>query len=200
MISAKVEAKGLMQVPYDSGHYLDALAPRHFPRLLKAIEPDAHEVAMVPALDTTEETHILNIRGAVAGCVPFNAFYDVTYPAEPQPHVKVELTSFANKYLSVTGKFFVQVINPQFAASFADGKPLAVAENQLVVLHIEEWELRRWMILLALPLRIYLKWKVRTEVRRIGEFVARERGRPTTEGLGFRASTAIIKWSSTPKA
>jgi hypothetical protein len=118
MISATVEARGLMQVPHDPAHYLNALAPAQFARLLKAIEPDAHEVGMTPAPNAAVETHVLNIRGAVAGCVPFNALYDVTYPDEPQPHVKVKLTSFANKYLSVTGKFFVQPVNPQLAASF----------------------------------------------------------------------------------
>ena len=104
MISAKVETLGLMQVPYDSVHYLNALAPPHLPRLLKAIEPDAHEVKLCPVPDAAEETHVLNIRGAVAGCVPFDALYDVTYPLEPRPQVKVELTSFANKDLSVAGK------------------------------------------------------------------------------------------------
>jgi hypothetical protein len=83
-------------------------------------------------------------------------------------------------------------MNPQLAASFANGKPLAAPENQLVVLHTEEWELRRWMILFALPLRIYLKWKVKTEVRRVGEFVAREQGKPAGEGVGFSAFTALI--------
>jgi hypothetical protein len=52
------------------------------------------------------------------------------------------------------------------------------------------------MILFALPLRIYLKWKVKTEVRRMGEFVARERGRPSGEGVGFRMSSAKITWVS----
>jgi len=46
----------------------------------------------------------------------------------------------------------------------------------------------------ALPLRIYLKWKVKTEVRGMGEFVARERGRPSGEGVGFRMSSAKISW------
>jgi hypothetical protein len=45
-------------------------------------------------------------------------------------------------------------------------------------------------------LRIYLKWKVKTEVRRMGEFVARERGRPSGEGVGFRMSSAKITWGS----
>jgi hypothetical protein len=49
---------------------------------------------------------------------------------------------------------------------------------------------------LTFPLRIYLKWKVKTEVRRMGEFVARERGRPSGEGVGFRMSAAKITWVS----
>jgi predicted phosphodiesterase len=46
------------------------------------------------------------------------------------------------------------------------------------------------------PLRIYLKWKVKAEVRRMGEFVAIERGRPSKEGVGFRTSTAKVTWIS----
>jgi hypothetical protein len=52
------------------------------------------------------------------------------------------------------------------------------------------------MILLTLPLCIYLKGKVRTEARRMGEFAAREQGKPTNEIIGFRTSTAIITWVS----
>lgn len=200
MISAKVEAQGLMYVPYDSVHYLQALAPAHFPRLLKAIEPDAREVRMSPASNAAAETHLLSIRGAVAGCVPFAALYDVTYPVAPRPHVRVELTSYANKDLSVSGQFFVQHSDAQAVVSLTNGKAVAALEKQLVILHIEAWELRRWMILLAFPLRIYLKWKVKTEVRRMGEFVAREQGRPSREGVGFRMSTALITWTSKAKA
>jgi hypothetical protein len=194
MIVAKIEAVGLMHLPYDPSHYLNVLAPRSFARLLKAIEPDAREVSMNPAADATEETHILNIRGAVAGLIPFDASYNVTYPSEPQPHVKVELTSYFNKDLYVTGQFFIQPLNSQHASSLSNGR--AAPETRLAVHHIEVWELRRWMILLALPLRIYLKWKVKTEVRRMGEFVARERGRPSDEGVGFRTSSAKITWDS----
>src|SRR5262245_60089552 len=196
MIAAKIEAVGLMHLPYDPVHYLNALAPRSFARLLKAIEPDAREVNMNPAPGDAEESHILNIRGAVAGFVPFDALYKVTYPAEPQPRVKVELTSYVSKDLYVAGQFFVQPLAPQHVASLANGRVIPAPEGQFVVLHVEVWELQRWMILLALPLRIYLKWKVKTEVRRMGEFVARERGRPSSEGVGFRMSTAKITWGS----
>jgi hypothetical protein len=194
MIIAKIEAVGLMHLPYDPSHYLNVLAPRSFARLLKAIEPDAREVSMNPAADATEETHILNIRGAVAGLIPFDAFYNVTYPSEPQPHVKVELTSYFNKDLYVTGQFFIQPLTSQHASSLSNGR--AAPETRFAVHHIEVWELRRWMILLTLPLLIYLKWKVKTEVRRMGEFVARERGRPSDEGVGFRTSSAKITWFS----
>jgi hypothetical protein len=194
MIVAKIEAVGLMHLPYDPSHYLNVLTPRNFARLLKAIEPDAREVSMNPAAGATEETHILNIRGAVAGLVPFDAFYNVTYPSEPQPHVKVELTSYFNKDLYVTGQFLIQPLNSQHASSLSNGR--AAPETRFAVLHMEVWELRRWMILLTLPLRIYLKWKVKTEVRRMGEFVARERGRPSDEGVGFRTSSAKITWFS----
>lgn len=68
------------------------------------------------------------------------------------------------------------------------------------MLHVEVWELRRWIILLTLPLRIYLKWKVKTELRRLGEFVAREMGKPSGEGIGFRMSTAKITWFSEKEA
>jgi len=194
MITAKIEAVGLMHLPYDPSHYVNALAPQSFPRLLEAIEPDAREVRMNPAPDAVEEKHILNIRGAVAGFVPFDAFYDVTYPSQPRPHVKVELTSYVNKDIYVTGQFFVQNLDPQHVASLANGRAIPAPENQFAVLHVEMWELRRWMILLAFPLRIYLKWKVKTEVRRMGEFVAREQGRPSNEGVGVRMSTAKITW------
>jgi hypothetical protein len=194
MITAKIEAVGLMHLPYAPSHYTKALAPQSFARLLKAIEPDAREVRMNPAADATEETYILNIRGAVAGLVPFDAFYNVTYPSEPQPHVKVELTSYFNKDLYVTGQFLIQPLNSQHASSLSNGR--AAPETRFAVLHMEVWELRRWMILLTLPLRIYLKWKVKTEVRRMGEFVARERGRPSDEGVGFRTSSAKITWFS----
>jgi hypothetical protein len=196
MITAKIEAVGLMHLPYDPVHYLNALAPRRFANLLKAIEPDAREVSMNPAPGAAEETHILNIRGAVAGFMPFDALYKVTYPSEPQPRVKVELTSYINKDLYVAGQFFVQSLAPQIVTLLAKGKAIPAQENPFVVLHAEVWELRRWMILLTFPLRIYLKWKVKTEVRRMGEFVARERGRPSNEGVGFRMSTAKITWSS----
>jgi hypothetical protein len=194
MITAKIEAVGLMRLPYAPSHYLNALAPQSFARLLKAIEPDAREVGMNPAPGAPEETHILNIRGAVAGFVPFDAFYNVTYPSQPQPHVKVELTSYVNKDLCVAGQFFVRPLDPQHVAFLEGGRTNEEPENQYAVLHVEVWELRRWMILLALPLRIYLKWKVKTEVRRMGEFVARERGRPSGEGVGYRMSTAKITW------
>jgi hypothetical protein len=194
MITAKIEAVGLMHLPYAPSHYTKALAPQSFARLLKAIEPDAREVRMNPAPGAAEETHVLNIRGAVAGFVPFDAFYNVTYPSRPRPHVKVELTSYVNKDLYVTGQFFVSPLDPQHIAFLTNGRKNPAPENQYAVLHIEMWELRRWMILLALPLRIYLKWKVKTEVRRMGEFVARERGRPLSEGVGFRMSTAKITW------
>ena len=59
MIIAKIEAVGLMHLPYDPVHYLNALAPRSFARLLKAIEPDAREVKMNPAPGYAEQTHIL---------------------------------------------------------------------------------------------------------------------------------------------
>jgi hypothetical protein len=196
MIVAKIEAVGLMHLPYAPFHYLNALAPRSFPRLLKAIEPDAREVRMGPAPGAAEETHILNIRGAVAGLVPFDAFYNVTYPSEPQPHVKVELTSYLNKDICVTGQFFVRPLDHRHVVSLANRRTIPDPENQFEVLHVEAWELRRWMILLILPLRIYLKWKVKAEVRRMGEFVARERGRPPEEGIGFIMSTAKITWSS----
>jgi len=196
MITAKIEAVGLMRLPYDPVHYMNALAPRSFARLLKAIEPDAREVKMNPAPGDAEETHILNIRGAVAGFVPFDALYKVTYPVEPQPSVKVELTSYVNKDLYVAGQFIVKSLEPQHVASLANGRTIPAPEGQFAVLHVEVWELRRWMILLALPLRIYLKWKVKTEVRRMGEFVARERGRPSGEGVGFRMSSAKITWVS----
>jgi len=192
MITAKIEVVGLMQLPFDPVHYLNALAPRSFARLLKAIEPDAREVSMTPAPGAAEGAHILNIRGAVAGLVPFDAFYNVSYPSQPQCHVRVELTSHVNKDLYVTGQFFVQPLDPQYVASLANGRTIPAPENQFAVLHVEVWELRRWMILLTLPLRIYLKWKVKTEVRRMGEFVARERGRPSSEGVGYRMSTAKI--------
>jgi hypothetical protein len=106
----------------------------------------------------------------------------------------VELTSYVNKDLNVTGQFNVQPLDPQLVASLAMKKVIPARKNQFVVLHVEAWELRRWMIFLALPLRIYLKWKVRTEVRRMGEFVARERGRPSNEGIGYRMSIAKISW------
>jgi hypothetical protein len=194
MITAKIEAVGLMRLPYAPSHYMNALAPRSFARLLKAIEPDAREVKMNPAPGAAEETHVLNIRGAVAGFVPFDAFYNVTYPSRPQPHVKVELTSYVNKDLYVTGQFFVRPLDQQSVALLANGRTNPAPEKQFAVLHVEVWELRRWMVLLALPLRIYLKWKVKTEVRRIGEFVAHERGRPSDEGVGVRMSTAKITW------
>jgi hypothetical protein len=196
MITAKIEAVGLMHLPYDPVHYLNALAPRRFASLLKSIEPDAREVSMNPAPGAAEETHILNIRGAVAGFVPFDALYKVTYPSEPQHRVKVELTSYVNKDLYVAGQFFVQSLAPQIVTLLAKGRAIPEQESPFVVLHAEVWELRRWMILLTFPLRIYLKWKVKTEVRRMGEFVARERGRPSSEGVGFRMSTAKITWSS----
>jgi hypothetical protein len=199
MITTKIEVVGLMHLPYDQTDYLNALAPRSFAKLLKAIEPDAREVWMNPAPGAAEETHLLNIRGAVAGFVPFDAFYKVTYPSEPQPHVKIELTSYFNKYLFVSGQFVVQPLDPQLAASHLNGRAIPGPENQFVVLHMEVWELSRWMILLTLPLRIYLKWKVKTEVRRMGEFVARERGRPSKEGVGFRMSTAKITWFQSKK-
>src|SRR5215468_4120303 len=107
MITAKIEAVGFMRLPYDPSYYTNALAPQSFARLLKAIEPDAREVRMNPAPGAAEEMHVLNIRGAVAGFVPFDAFYNVTYPSRPRPHVKVELTSYVNKDLYVTGQFFV---------------------------------------------------------------------------------------------
>lgn len=195
MITAKVEAVGLMRLPYAPSHYTNALAPQGFARLLKAIEPDAREVTMNPAPGAAEEAHILNIRGAVAGFAPFDAFYNVTYPSEPQPHVKVELTSYINKDLYVTGQFFVRPLDPQHVAFLANGRTNSALERQFAVLHVEVWELRRWMILLALPLRIYLKWKVKTEVRRMGEFVACEIGKPSGEGIGFRMSTAKITWA-----
>ena len=194
MIKAKIEAVGLMRLPYEPAHYTNALAPQSFAKLLKAIEPDAREVRMNPAPGATDKTYILNIRGAVAGFVPFDAFYNVTYASQPQPHVKVELTSYVNKDLYVTGQFFVRPLDPQHAAFLANGRMNLAPESQYAVLHFEMWELRRWMILLALPLRIYLKWKVKTEIRRMGEFVARERGRPSREGVGFRMSTAKITW------
>src|SRR5262245_21234935 len=196
MITAKIEAVGLMHLPYAPSHYFNALAPRNFARLLKAIEPDAREVRMDPAPAAAEGTHVLNIRGAVAGFVPFDALYNVTYPSEPQPHVKVELTSYINEDLYVTGQFLVQPLDHQHVASRANGKTIQATENQFAILHFEVWELRRWMILLTLPLRIYLKWKVKTEVRRMGEYVAREQGRPSGEGVGFRMSTAKITWVS----
>jgi hypothetical protein len=185
-----------MHLPYDPVHYLNALAPRSFAKLLKAIEPDAREVEMNPATGASGNTHILNIRGAVAGLVPFDAFYNVTYPSHPQPHVKVELTSYFSKDLYVTGQFSVQPLDPQHVASLANGRTIPAPESQFAVLHVEVWELRRWMILLTLPLRTYLKWKVKTEVRRMGEFVARELGKPSDEGVGFRMSTAKITWGS----
>jgi hypothetical protein len=197
MIAAKIEAVGVMHLPYAPSHYVNALAPQSFPRLLEAIEPDAREVRMSPAPGAAGETHILNIRGAVAGLVPFDAFYNVTYPSEPQPHVKVELTSYLNKDLCVTGQFFVRPLDYRYVVSLANGRTIPDPENQFEVLHVEAWELRRWMILLILPLRIYLKWKVKAEVRRMGEFVARERGRPPEEGIGFIMSTAKITWVST---
>jgi hypothetical protein len=196
MIAAKIEAVGVMHLPYAPSHYVNALAPQSFPRLLEAIEPDAREVRMSPAPGAAGETHILNIRGAVAGLVPFDAFYNVTYPSEPQPHVKVELTSYLNKDLCVTGQFFVRPLDYRHVVSLANGRTIPDPENQFEVLHVEAWELRRWMILLILPLRIYLKWKVKAEVRRMGEFVARERGRPPEEGIGFIMSTAKITWVS----
>jgi hypothetical protein len=196
MIVAKIEAVGLMHLPYAPSHYLNALAPQSFARLLKAIEPDARDVRMDPAPGTAEETHILNIRGAVAGLVPFDACYNVTYPSQPQPHVKVELTGYFNKDLYVTGQFFVQPLDPRHVASLPKEGATPAPENRFAVLHIEAWELRRWMILFTLPLRIYLKWKVKAEVRRMGEFVAIERGRPSEEGVGFRTSTAKITWIS----
>jgi hypothetical protein len=116
---------------------------------------------------TVEETHILNIRGAVAGLVPFDACYNVTYPSQPQPHVKVELTGYFNKDLYVTGQFFVQPLDSRYVASLPKERETPAPESQFAVLHIEAWELRRWMILFTLPLRIYLKWKVKAEVRRI---------------------------------
>jgi hypothetical protein len=196
MIAAKIEAVGVMHLPYAPSHYVNALAPQSFPRLLEAIEPDAREVRMNPAPGAVGETHILNIRGAVAGLVPFEAFYNVTYPSEPQPHVKVELTSYINKDLCVTGQFFVRPLDHRHVVSLANGGTIPDPENQFEVLHVEAWELRRWMILLIFPLRIYLKWKVKAEVRRMGEFVARERGRPPEEGIGFIMSTAKITWVS----
>jgi len=199
MITAKIEAVGLMHLPYDPSHYLNALAPRSFARLLKAIEPDAREVMMNPAPGCAEGTHILNIRGMLAGFVPFDAFYKVTYPSEPQPRVKVELTSYVNKDLFVSGQFFVQPLDPQLVTLPAKGRVIPAQAPPFVVLHVEVWELRRWMILLTFPLRIYLKWKVKTEVRRMGEFVARERGRPSGEGVGYRMSTAKITWGQRKK-
>jgi hypothetical protein len=196
MITAKIEAVGFMRLPYDPSYYTNALAPQSFARLLKAIEPDAREVRMNPAPGAAEETHVLNIRGVVAGFVPFDAFYNVTYLSRPRPHVKVELTSYVHKDLYVAGQFFVQPLDPQHVASLANGGAIPGPERQFEVLHVEVWELRRWMILLALPLKIYLKWKVKTEVRRMGEFVARERGRPSGEGVGFRTSSAKITWVS----
>jgi hypothetical protein len=195
MITAKIEAVGLMRLPYDPSHYTNALAPRSFARLLKAIEPDAREVRMSPAPDADDDTHTLNIRGAVAGFVPFNAHYNVTYPAQPRPHVKVELTNYVTKDIYVTGQFSVRPLDPQHIDLLANGRTNATPDKQFVVLHVEVWELRRWMILLALPLRIYLKWKVKTEVCRMGEFVARELGRPPGEGVGFRISTSKITWA-----
>jgi hypothetical protein len=195
MITANIEAVGLMLLPYDSSHYTNALAPQSFARLLKAIEPDAREVRMSPAPYAAHETHILNIRGAVAGFVPFDARYNVTYPAQPQPHVKVELTNYFIKDIYVTGQFSVRPLDPQHIALLANGKTNTTPDKQFAVLHVEVWELRRWMILLALPLRIYLKWKVKAEVCRMGEFVARERGRPSCEGVGFRMSTSKITWA-----
>ena len=185
-----------MHLPYDPSHYLNALAPRSFARLLKAIEPAAREVRMNPTPGAADATHILNIRGAVAGFVPFDALYNVTYPSEPQPHVKVELTSYVNKDLYVTGQFLVQPLDHGHVASLANRRTIPAPDNLFAVLHVEVWELRRWMILLTVPLRIYLKWKVKTEVRRMGEFVARERGRPSCEGVGFRTSSAKITWGS----
>jgi hypothetical protein len=120
---------------------------------------------------------------------------NVTYPSQPQPHVKVELTSYAIKDIYVTGQFFVCPLGPQHVALLANGRTNTAPEKQFAILHVELWELRGWMILLALPLRVYLKWKVKTEVRRIGEFVARERGRPLCEGVGYRMSTAKIAWA-----
>jgi hypothetical protein len=196
VITARIEAVGLMHLPYDPIHYLNALAPRSFAKLLKAIEPDAREVEMNPAAGASGETHILNIRGAVAGLMPFDAFYNVTYPSHPHPHVRVELTSYFNKDLYVTGQFSIQHLDPQHVAPLANGRTIPAPESQFAVYHVEVWELRRWMILLTLPLRIYLKWKVKTEVRRMGEFVARELGKPSDEGVGFRMSTAKITWSS----
>jgi hypothetical protein len=196
MIVVKIEAVGSMHLPYTPSHYLNALAPRSFARLLKAIEPDAREVIMSPAPGAAEETHILNIRGAVAGLVPFDACYNVTYPSQPQPHVKVELTSYFNQDLYVTGQFLVQPLDSRHVASLPTERVTPASENLFAVLHIEVWELRRWMILFTLPLRIYLKWKVKAEVRRMGEFVAVERGRPSKEGVGFRISTAKITWIS----
>jgi hypothetical protein len=192
MIAVTIEAVGLMHLPFDHSHYVNALAPRSFPRLLETIEPDAREVIMNPAPGAAKETHILNIRGAVAGLVPFDACYKVTYPSEPQPHVKVELTSHPNKDLSVTGQFFIQALDQRAVDSPADRRTVPAQANQIAVLHVEVWELRRWMIFLTIPLLIYLKWKVKAEVRRMGEFVARERGRPSEEGVGITSSRAKI--------
>jgi hypothetical protein len=196
MIAAKIEAVGSMHLPYAPSHYVNALAPRSFPKLLESIEPDAREVRMNPAPGAAVKTHILNIRGAVAGLVPFDACYNVTYPSQPKPHVRVELTSYISEDLFVTGQFFVQPLDTQYVGSLTNGKSIPASKNQFAVLHVEVWELRRWMILLTLPLRIYLKWKVKAEVRRMGEFVARERGRPSNEGVGFITSTARISWGS----
>ncbi|HEY6400343.1 MAG TPA: hypothetical protein VI479_02965 [Blastocatellia bacterium] len=195
MITAKIEAVGLMRLPYAPSHYTNALAPQSFARLLKAIEPDAREVRMNPVPDAADETHILNIRGAVAGFVPFDALYNVTYSAQPQPHVKVELMNYVIKDIYVTGQFSVRPLDTQHISLLAKGRTNTTAEKQFAVLHVEVWELRRWMILLALPLWIYLKWKVKTEVCRMGEFVARELGRPSDEGVGFRMSTSKITWA-----
>src|SRR5262245_13932302 len=130
MISVKIEAHGAMLLPDDPDHYLKALAPQALPGLLRAIEPDAREVSMRP--EVLSDTHLLNIRGAVAGLIPFNAFYTVTYPQEPRPHVNVELTHYKSKNLEVIGRFYVQPSGTH--TRLGDGE---VGENQFTVIHVE---------------------------------------------------------------
>jgi hypothetical protein len=93
MITAKIEAVGLMRLPYAPPHYTNALAPQSFARLLKAIEPDAREVIMNPAPGAAEERHVLNIRGAVAGFVPFNAFYNVSRFSQREELIRLRRSS-----------------------------------------------------------------------------------------------------------
>src|SRR5688572_6630818 len=109
MISVTVEAQGMMVLPFAPEHYLRALEPEGLPDLLRAIEPDAREVSIAPT--ATLNAYLLNIKGTVAGCVPFNAIYSVTYPREPRPHVNVELMGYGNKDLAVIGRFFVQPVD-----------------------------------------------------------------------------------------